>query len=175
MLRRRTPRVPSVDARGDDAEHRVRGKRDGVAVGGEPGEDTRHRVHVERVDGEPECGTRRQHARPAPTADQSRQRGRVCERQRDVDRACGEQDAGIRTRGGHQHARPQHERRGETHVAPEEGVRVAGEDPPRGQLDQCRRDGGRDARGGGFNTARANTPPPMNNALAAAFAKAKKS
>jgi uncharacterized protein len=37
------------------------------------------------------------------------------------------------------------------------------------------RDGGRDARGGGFNAARANTPPPMNNALAAAFAKAKKS
>ncbi len=36
------------------------------------------------------------------------------------------------------------------------------------------RDGGRDARGGGFNAARANTPPPMNNALAAAFAKAKK-
>ena len=35
------------------------------------------------------------------------------------------------------------------------------------------RDGGRDARGG-FNAARANTPPPMNNALAAAFAKAKK-
>ncbi|WP_206862048.1 Tex family protein [Lysobacter changpingensis] len=34
--------------------------------------------------------------------------------------------------------------------------------------------GGRDARGG-FNAARANTPPPMNNALAAAFAKAKKS
>jgi uncharacterized protein len=36
------------------------------------------------------------------------------------------------------------------------------------------RDGGRDSRGGGFNAARANTPPPMNNALAAAFAKAKK-
>ncbi|MDI9238215.1 Tex family protein [Lysobacter sp. LF1] len=38
-----------------------------------------------------------------------------------------------------------------------------------------RRDGGRDARGAGANAARANTPPPMNNALAAAFAKAKKS
>ncbi len=38
-----------------------------------------------------------------------------------------------------------------------------------------RRDGGRDARGGGGAAARANTPPPMNNALAAAFAKAKKS
>jgi len=46
---------------------------------------------------------------------------------------------------------------------------------PRGSAPRGGRDGGRDARGGGFNAARANTPPPMNNALAAAFAKAKKS
>ncbi|MFE0500841.1 Tex family protein [Lysobacter soli] len=46
---------------------------------------------------------------------------------------------------------------------------------PRGNAPRGGRDGGRDARGGGFNAARANTPPPMNNALAAAFAKAKKS
>lgn len=46
---------------------------------------------------------------------------------------------------------------------------------PRGNASRGGRDGGRDARGGGFNAARANTPPPMNNALAAAFAKAKKS
>jgi len=46
---------------------------------------------------------------------------------------------------------------------------------PRGGAPRGGRDGGRDARGGGFNAARANTPPPMNNALAAAFAKAKKS
>ncbi|MET3928169.1 uncharacterized protein ABIE51_000056 [Lysobacter sp. OAE881] len=46
---------------------------------------------------------------------------------------------------------------------------------PRGNASRGGRDGGRDARGSGFNTARANTPPPMNNALAAAFAKAKKS
>lgn len=45
----------------------------------------------------------------------------------------------------------------------------------RGGAPRGGRDGGRDARGGGFNAARANTPPPMNNALAAAFAKAKKS
>jgi len=45
----------------------------------------------------------------------------------------------------------------------------------RGNAPRGGRDGGRDARGGGFNAARANTPPPMNNALAAAFAKAKKS
>ncbi|BDU14981.1 Tex family protein [Lysobacter auxotrophicus] len=45
---------------------------------------------------------------------------------------------------------------------------------PRGGAPRGGRDGGRDARGG-FNAARANTPPPMNNALAAAFAKAKKS
>jgi len=44
----------------------------------------------------------------------------------------------------------------------------------RGNAPRGGRDGGRDARGGGFNAARANTPPPMNNALAAAFAKAKK-
>ncbi|MBU8977322.1 RNA-binding transcriptional accessory protein [Lysobacter sp. MMG2] len=43
-------------------------------------------------------------------------------------------------------------------------------DAPRGGAPR----GGRDARGGGFNAARTNTPPPMNNALAAAFAKAKK-
>jgi len=45
----------------------------------------------------------------------------------------------------------------------------------RGGAPRGGRDGGRDARGGGFNAARANTPAPMNNALAAAFAKAKKS
>ena len=46
---------------------------------------------------------------------------------------------------------------------------------PRGNAPRGGRDGGRDARGGGFNAARANTPPQMNNALSAAFSKAKKS
>ena len=60
----------------------------------------------------------------------------------------------------------------DTAPAPRSG---ADRDAPRGNAPRGGRDGGRDARGGGFNAARANTPPPMNNALAAAFAKAKKS